>query len=284
MVDRRRPTDLWHPLTYAEGPLPALSPRRGEPRPPALSVSAIAVSVNDTPPYVPVPGITGQWRQETEQVLAGLGMRQRVGGYAVLTEAPPGADVAERALAALGRLDHPEPFYLVRSGPGPDPFVAMLPSLVHQFPWLGDDLGITHLDELGGLALFGLLSWSVPAGGGAIALVVDQPVYVPDDHTPATVSAVALRVHRGAGPVRVTAWAEGPPPVAALASVSAVFSGPGPCDAWLALHEALRSGTVRDGDRVLLRAGRGDAEAWGQLEIIDRGGLRLGTGSCHDDR
>jgi hypothetical protein len=290
MAEEHKPvTDMWDPLTYAEGPLPSLSMRRSAPRRAALSVSAVAVAVDAAPPYVPVPRTTGEWRRETEQVLAALGVRGSAGpadfaDFAVLAEAPAGTDVAERALRRLGRVDPPEPFYLVRSGPGPDPFVAMLPNLVHQFPWLGDDLGITHLDELGGLALFGLLSWSVPSGSGAIALVIDQPVYVPGDQAPASVSAVALRVRRGDGPVRVASWGEGPPPVTVLASVAAVFGGPGPCDAWLALHDALRSTAVRDGDRVLLRAGGGGREAWAQLEIIDGARLHLGGGEHQDDR
>jgi hypothetical protein len=273
MVDRRRPpTVLWDPLAYSDGPLSLLSRWRETS---LLSVSAVTVATDDTPSYVPVPRITGERLRETEEVLTGLGVRDH-GGFAVLTEAPPGADVAERALAGLGPVDPPEPFYLVRSGPGPDPFVAALPGLVHQFAGLGDDLGITHLDELGGLAVFGLLSWSVPAGRGAVALVVDQPVYVPGDEKPAAVSAVALRIRRGDGPVRVSAWGEGAPPVSALAGAAAVFRGPGPCDAWLALHAALRLGFVNDGDRVLLRAGDDDRAAWAQLEIHDRTALHLG--------
>jgi hypothetical protein len=272
MVDRRRPpTALWDPLAYSDGPLSLLSRWRETPR---LSVSAIAVATDDTPSYIPVPRITGERLRETEEVLTSLGVRDS-DGFVVLAESPAGEDVAERALVGLGRVDPPEPFYLVRSGPGTDPFVAALPGLVHQFAGLGDDLGITHLDELGGLALFSLLSWSVPASAGAIALVVDQPVYLPGDDAPAAVSAVALRVRRGDGPVRVSSWGEGAPPVTALARVAMVFAGLGPCDAWLALHDALRSGAVRDGDRVLLRAGGDDRAAWAELEINDRTALHL---------
>lgn len=272
MVDKRRPpTALWDPLAVSDGPLSLLSRWRDAPKV-VLSVSAIAVATDFAPPYVPVPAITGERLRETEEVLTGLGV-QDMAEFAVLAEAEPGKDVAERALAGLG-LDRPEPFYLVRSGPGTDPFVAALPGLVHQFG-LGDDLGITHLDELGGLALFGLLSWSVPANQGAVALVVDQPVYVPADEAPAAVSAVVLRIRRGDGPIRVCSWGEGEPPITALAVTRSVFGGPGPCDAWVALHDAVRSGEVRDGDRVLLRAGDADREAWAELEINDPTRLHL---------
>lgn len=267
MVDKRRPpTTMWDPFAHQDGPLPWLPRQFARPREATLSVSAIAVAVDDAPAYVPVPRITGERRRETEQVLTGLGVRSRT-GFAVLDESPAGEDVAERALAGLGRVDPPAPFYLVRSGPGTDPFVAMLPRLVHGRAGLGDDLGITHLDELGGLLVFGLLSWSVPRDGGAVVLVVDQPVYVPDGAVPATVSAVALRVHRGDGPVLVRAWGEGEPPISALTSATSVLGGPGPCDAWLALRAALRTGAVSAGDRVLMRAGRDDRRAWAELDV-----------------
>jgi hypothetical protein len=270
MVDKRRPpTTLWDPFAHPDGPLPWLPRQYAQPRRAALSVSAISVAVDGTPAYVPVPRITGERRRETEQVLTSLGVRVRT-GFAVLTESPAGEDVAERALTGLGRVDPPEPFYLVRSGPGTDPFVAMLPRLVHGCAGLGDDLGITHLDELGGLVMFGMLSWSVPESGGAVVLVVDQPVYVPGEAAPTTVSAVALRIRRGPGPLAVTAWGEGAPPVAALAAAAAVFHGPGPCDAWLALHDAMRAGSVADGERVLLRAGADGHSAWAELEVTDR--------------
>jgi hypothetical protein len=273
MVDRRRPpTALWDPLAVSDGPLSLLSRWKEAPRV-LLSVSAITVAIDHAPPYVPVPAITGERLRETEEVLSALGVRDHA-GFAVLAEAPAGADVAERALAGLGTVDPTEPFYLVRSGPGTDPFVAALPGLVHQFG-LGDDLGVTHLDELGGLALFELLSWAVPANRGAVALVVDQPVYVPGDATPAAVSAVALRVHRGDGPLRVRSWGDGEPPITALAAARRVFGGPGPCDAWLALHDAVHSNAVRDGDRVLLCAGGGDRAAWAELEINDSTRLHL---------
>ncbi|TDV54816.1 hypothetical protein [Actinophytocola oryzae] len=273
MVDKRRaPTSLWDPFVHMDGPLPWLPRMREEPRRATLSVSAISVAVDGTPAYVPVPRITGERGRETAQVLTSLGVRVHA-GFAVLDEAPAGEDVAERALAGLGRVDPPAPFYLVRSGPGTDPYVAALPRLVHEFGGLGDDLGITHLDEAGGLAVFDLLSWSVPRDGDAVVLVVDQPVYVPGGETPATVSAVALRIHRDEGPVAVTAWGEGEPPVTALAAAASVFGGPGPCDAWLGLHEALRSGSVRDGDRVLLRAGHDGRSAWAELEIRSAHGV-----------
>jgi hypothetical protein len=271
MVDRRRPpTALWDPIAASDGPLSLLSRWREAPTT-LLSVSAIAVATDRRPPYVPVPAITGERLRETEEVLTALGIRDHA-GFVVLSDAPAGEDIAERALAGLGRLGS-EPFYLVRSGPGTDPFVAALPGLVHRFG-LGDDLGITHLDEAGGLAVFEFLSWAVPANRGVVALVVDQPVYVPADETPAVVSAVALRIRRGDGPVRVCSWGEGEPPITALATTRRVFGGPGPCDSWLALHDALRGGEVRAGDRVLLHAGDG-REAWAELEINDPTGLHL---------
>lgn len=280
MVDKRRPpTALWDPLAHPDGPLPRWG---GAPAQATLSVTALAVALDDTPDYVPAARLTDERRREAERVLVGLGTPP-VGGFALLSESPAGADVTERALAALGPVARPEQFYLVRTGPGTDPDVALLPQLVHEFAWLGDDLGITHLGDLGGLAVFGFLSWAVPSGRGAVVLVVDQQVFVPGEHVPSTVSAVAVRFRRGDGPVRVRSWGDGAPPVGALARATASFGGPGPCDAWLALHAAVRTAAVRDGDRVLLRAGRDARSTWAELEITERRGLHLG-GESDDDR
>jgi len=104
--------------------------------------------------------------------------------------------------------------------------------------------------------------WPVPADGDAIVLLVDLP------------AAVALRVGRGAGPARVTCSGSGAPPLSVLARVAHVFSGPGPCDAWLTLHRGVCSGAVATGDLVLLRTGRAAAEVWVELALDDVAALR----------
>jgi hypothetical protein len=238
----------------------------------SLVVDAIAVAVDEKPNYLVAAELEDANLREMAKVIAGLGVApfERL---AMLADTTDGSDVSARALAAMGPPAAPHQLYFVRSGPDADPFVAMLPRLVHHLGWVTEDFGITHLDELGGTSVLELLSWAADPGSGSTAVVVDEPVFADADALPPSLSAVALRVHSGTGPVRVLSWGEGAP---GTDGVSHVFAGRGPCDSWIGLHAALRTGVVADGDRVLLHA-CGGREGWALLDIADAQGVELGA-------
>ena len=168
-------------------------------------------------------------------------------------------DVAVAALAALGPPDRPQPLYLVRPDPDPDPFVAVLPRIVHDLPWVTEELGVTHLEERSGTAFVRLLDWLLDERGATVVLA-DQPAVVVGE--PGPVSAVALRLSReGGGPLRITGWGAGDPPAAAHA-----FGGPGPCDGWRGLAEAVDARSVPPGDSVTVSVG-GAAPEWVRLAV-----------------
>lgn len=233
---------------------------------PELTIEALAGVVADSPDHRPATELAdGHELRSLSRTIAGL---REVGldRVAVLEARQDGLDVSSRALAALGRPAVPgQPIYLVRPEPEPEPFVATLARLVHELDWpAGDDLGVTHLEELGGVLVFELLSWLVDPAVGATVLIVDEPLFVDAARRPSTVSAVALRVGAGDGPIRVLDWGEGAP----VATPAHVFlTGTGPCDAWLALHAALRAGRIAPGDRVLLRTRGPHREGWILLEV-----------------
>jgi hypothetical protein len=189
-----------------------------------------------------------------------------------------GPDVSSLALAALGVPAAPQPLFLVRSGPLRDSMVAVLAQLVHESGWTGEDVGITHLEELGGTAVFDLLAWAVPADAGATVMICDEPLFA-DTRMAGRFKAVGLRVRRGPGPLRVLACGEGASAAAVgvegADSAEHRFSGRGPCDGWLAFCEALAAGHVRDGERVLIHARGPQAEGWLLLDAVDVASVHL---------
>ncbi|WP_194911394.1 hypothetical protein [Catenulispora rubra] len=193
-----------------------------------------------------------------------------------------GPDVSSLALAGLGVPAVAQPLFLVRSGPLRDSMVAALAQLVHESGWAGEDLGITHLEELGGTAVFDLLEWAVPPRTGATVVVCDEPLFA-DVRVPGRFKAVGLRLRQGPGPLRVLGCGEGGSAAAGGSGglggsgvadgAEHRFSGRGPCDGWLAFHEALAAGKVRDGERVLIHARGPLREGWLLLDAVDVGSV-----------
>ncbi|MDI5964572.1 hypothetical protein POF50_016500 [Streptomyces sp. SL13] len=188
-----------------------------------------------------------------------------------------GPDVSALVLASLGAPPVEQPLFLVRSGPLRDSMVAALAQLVHEAGWAGEDVGVTHLEELGGTVVFDLLGWAVPQESGATVVICDEPLFA-DGRRDGRFAAVGLRLSRGAGPLTVAGCGEGPPGAEAPAADHR-FGGRGPCDSWLALHEALAAGRIGAGERVLLHARGPLREGWLLLEAADPAALRL-TGSA----
>ncbi len=234
---------------------------------PELTIEGLAGAVAARPAYRPATELAdGHELRSLSRTVAGL-REVDLDRVAVLEPRPDGIDVSSRALVALGRpAVAGQPVYLVRPEPEAGrPFVATLARLVHELDWpAGEDLGVTHLEELGGVLIFELLSWLVDPAVGATVLIVDEPLFADSADRPSTVSAVALRVGAGDGPIRVLGWGEGAP---AARVAHAFFFGTGPCDAWLRLHAALRAGRIIAGDRVLLRTRGPRREGWVLLEV-----------------
>lgn len=189
-------------------------------------------------------------------------------------------DVSSLVLAGLGAPQVAQPLFLVRSGPLRDSMVASLAQLVHESGWAGEDVGITHLEELGGTLVFDLLGWAVPVDTGATVVICDEPLFA-DARVAGRFAAVGLRVRRGAGPLRVAGCGEGAP--GDVGEVAHRFSGRGACDGWLALHEALAAGRVRDGERVLVHARGPLREGWLLLDAVDTAAVRLTENAWHRD-
>lgn len=167
------------------------------------------------------------------------------------------------ALAALGSPARHQPLFLVRSG-------VPHAQLAQQTGWVGDDLVIHRLDELGGMANLDLLFWAVPEDTGATVLIWDEP-------PPGAVrggAAVGLRVCRGSGPLQVVDCDDAcTRPVPRVSSLR--YSGARPGEVWLAMFAALTAGRVANGDRILLHVEDGDRESWSVLAATDLAGLRL---------
>lgn len=246
---------------------------------PGLSVDALSVAVLPCADYVPAGSFaTGSVPLER------LEREHGVPSEHLLVLSPPsegedegegagdGPDVSALVLAGLGVPATDEPLFFVRSGPLRDSMVASLAQLVHESGWIGEDVGVTHLEELGGTVVFDLLGWAV-AQGGASVVVCDEPFFADARRGGVRFSGVGLRVRRGEGPLRVVACGEGAPGEAG--AVDHRFGGRGPCDAWLAFHEALTAGRVADGQRILLGARGPLREGWLVLEAVDVAALRL---------
>jgi hypothetical protein len=249
---------------------------------PELVIDAISVAVDEQPGYRPATAIEDPALREIAEVVAGLDS-SAPDRLLVLADILDGTDVTARAVAQLGAPPQPQPLYLVRSGPEPDPFVAMMPRLVHGLDWVTEDLGITHLDEVGGVGVLELLRWSADPALGVTVVLVDQPVFVDAERPPKSVLAVAFRVSWGSGPLRVLDAAERAVPASVLDAAMHRFGGAGPCDAWIGLHAGLRSGIVGDGERVLLHTSGGGREGWVSLDIVVSGAIRL-AGGAGDER
>jgi hypothetical protein len=251
-----------------------------------LSVGAIAVAFEEYPDYRPVAALEDG--DELRLLAGGVAVAGRVPLERLEVLAPCGdaKDVGSLALATLGVPTEPQPLFLVRSGPLRDPYVAALAQLVHESGWPGEDFGITHLDELGGTAVFDLLEWAVDDGAAATALVCDEPVFADSLHGTQPVAAVALRVRRGPGPLRVHGSGEGAPH-AGVRDARHRYTGSRPCDGWLALHAAAAAGRIADGDRILLHTQGPHRQGWLLLEATRTADLRLldsgvGMGSWAD--
>jgi hypothetical protein len=253
--------------------------------PAGLSVEAVSAATLPFENYVPLAssGITvPRSRLEREHGIPPEHALVRTLQDAVWDE----PDVSTLALAGLGVPAAAQPLFLVRSGPLRDSMVAALAQLVHESGWAGEDLGITHLEELGGTTVFDLLAWAVPPKTGATVLVCDEPLFA-DARVPGRFKAVGLRLRQGTGPLRVLGCGEGGSAAAEAADgAEHRFSGRGPCDGWLGLHGALAAGAVRDGDWVLVHAHGPLREGWLLLEAVDTGsvllggdGARIGSGS-----
>ncbi|MDT0267381.1 hypothetical protein RM844_13905 [Streptomyces sp. DSM 44915] len=188
-----------------------------------------------------------------------------------------GPDVSTLALAALGQPADDEPLFLVRSGPLRDAKVAALAGLVHAFDWTGDDLGLTHLDELGGVLPFDLLRWVLDEDARATALVCDEPLFADARLGMAWFTAIGLRLVRGPGPLTVLGCGEGPPPAEPPdpGPPARYLPGRAPCDSWLALRAALHQGELDAGDRLLIHTRGPRREGWLALEATDPAGVHL---------
>lgn len=240
--------------------------------PSTLSVTALAVSVCEHPDYRPA----ALFDEGHELRRLACGVAQQTGvplaTLSLLSRDDRTPDVSALALTALGPERRGEPLFLVRSGPLPDPHGALLARLVHESGWLGEDVGITHLDELGGTLVFDLLAWAVPAEFGATALICDDPLFAVAAPASARVAAAAVQVSRGPGPLRVLGCGEGAP---AAGDATHRFSGRRPCDGWIALRDAVADHRVADGERVLIHTRGTLREGWLLMEAADIAGLKL---------
>lgn len=245
-----------------------------------LSVLAISAVFQEHPDYRPVPVSAASAENE--------GVAQLARAVAEFTGVPAerlrmladadvqaATQVGGHALAALGAPAEEQPLFLVRSGPLLDPYSAELARLVHESGWAGEDVGITHLDELGGTAVFGLLNWALPEQAEATVLVCDDPLFVDELDGRAPIGVVGLRVLHGPGPLRVLGCGEGVPEPGLLGEADHRFLGTRPCDGWRALHAMLAAGRIDDGDRILLHTRGPRREGWLALEAVDVAAPRL---------
>lgn len=247
--------------------------------PAALSVEALSVAFENDADYADLArtaaegdlaGLFGGWSAGAEDADGGMiaAYLHAVSTHSgipqprlrMLTVRPDGAEPAARALAGLGAPPGPQPLLLVQADGDRDILSAALPRLVEETEWtVTEDLGLTHMGDVGGTAVMDLLSWWMDPEAGATVVVVDQPLFVRDDRVPDRLTAVALRFRGGEhGRWQVLGWGEGEPP----ADADRVCSGPGACGAWSELHRLDLDGDLRPGDRILLLAGSAERRAW----------------------
>lgn len=238
-----------------------------------LSIDAVSVAVVTNTTYLPVTSFVADLPARARLMVESGGVPRE--HLMVLDPADTAGsterDVSTLALDALGPPAADQPLFFVRSGPLRDPLVAAMAGLVHNTGWAGEDIGITHLDELGGTVIFDLLGWAVPEETGATALICDEPLFADARLGPARFTAVGLRLRRGPGPLRVLGCGEGAP---GRHPATVRFAGTGPCDSWLALHTAVAAGEIVDGDRVLLHTVGPVREGWLSFLVADTAGLR----------
>jgi len=244
-----------------------------------LSITAIAVAVCDEAFYRPATLLDEG--HEFRQLAHGLAQQTgtTLAALRLLPADGKTPDVSALALAALGAEHREESLFLVRSGPLSDPYGALLARLVFESGWAGEDVGITHLDELGGTVVFDLLRWAIPDGCGATALICDDPLFA-EDHVGelgrSRVAAAAVRVRSAPGALRVLGCGEGAP--TALANhAEHRLPGSRPSDGWIALRDAVAQHRVNNGDRVLIHTRGPMREGWLLIEAVDITGLQLLT-------
>jgi hypothetical protein len=226
-----------------------------------LVVEAIAVAVLERPAYLSIADFVSN--PEMMALARAVAERNELPLERLRFLADePDRDVASVALDELGPPEGEQPVLLVRSAPDPDPFVATLARMVTGRPWVNEEIGLTHLDELGGTGVLEFLDWFMP-DGGATVLIVDQNPVIDIQATRPSPAAVALRVGRGSGLIRVVSWGEGAPPPA----MAYRFTGHGPCDPWIDLHTALAGGWLVPGDEALLHATGAGREGWALIEL-----------------
>ncbi|HEY0495435.1 MAG TPA: hypothetical protein VGD48_06790 [Kutzneria sp.] len=180
-------------------------------------------------------------------------------------------ELSDLALAAVGVPDDDQPLFLIRSGPLRDPMVTLLARMVLKFGWRGEDIGITHLDELGGTVGFELLDWAIP--DVATVLICDEPVFADARVGTGRFATVGLRVRQGPGPLLVLDAGEGAPE--SFSDVEWRFTGSGACDGWLDVHAALSAGDIADGDRILLHTKGPLREGWLLAQVVDAAAVEL---------
>jgi hypothetical protein len=235
---------------------------------PDLGIDAIAFASARREEYVPLSALPGAADLVPPERLAAGGIP--LSRLMVRIPEDDDVDVSARVLAALGTPATAQPLFFVRSGPLRDPNVAALAGLVHTSGWVGEDVGLSHLDELGGTAVFGLLEWAVEAE--ATAVICDEPLFADAAAGHPRFAAVGLRLRRGAtAPLTAFGCGEGKPAFTG----DHRFTGRGPCDAWLAFCAALAEGVVADGDRVLLHTRGPVREGWLSLLAADVAAVRL---------
>lgn len=235
-----------------------------------LSISRLSGAVRTHNDYLPLEAFPDNLLPERRLLQEGIPLDHIV--VVNPTDSHDQAELSDLVLAAIGVPDDDQQLFLVRSGPLRDPMVTLLARVVFRSGWRGDDIGITHLDELGGTIAFEMLEWAIP-GDVATVLISDEPIFTDDRVGTGRFAAVAMRVHRGPGPLRVLAAGEGAP--GDLPDVDWRFVGTGPCDGWLDVHAALTAGEIADGARILLHTKGPLREGWLLAQVVDAAGIAV---------